>query len=576
MKVRRQEDRFNIFLLLATRGVLALLLTAVLIHTAGPKDENSELSWFLFVRQDLIGIALVLAGIFAFRHHFRSDVIFPPRLIRFTHSLGFPVLCAVALVLACWAGHYFLFQGYDLSRDEQLANFDAWIISHGRLFWPLPAGWQNARSELLNQMFMLPIPAHAAWVSAYLPGNAALRSLVGYVADPALCSPLMVGIGAIALWRVAGRIWPNSVESAVVALLLYASTSQVLFTGMTAYAMSALLALNLVWLMLFLKDSRLADIAALLVGFVATGLHQPIFHPLFIAPFLLTLLLERRWTRAAMYLGCYGCICLFWVFWPVWIAGHFSHGVVASTGQSVSYMDRLVETVHFPGPAALALMALNLLRFIAWQHLLLVPLTLAGIVLCWKTSQMCRLLTAGLMLPLLVMLVLLPYQGHGWGYRYLHGVQGNAYLLAVMGWQSLRMRGAALGGPLFWSSLLSTALVLPVHAIMIRQMIDPYRHISETVDRSKADLAIFDVEAAPFTTDLVLNRPDLSNRPLRIMAYGGTAAMLAPLCKGRSVIVIGHEQMAPIRRFFKQREDQGGTKRQRFQSIIRQAGCVSS
>ena len=64
---------------------------------------------------------------------------------------------------------------------------------------------------------------------------------------------------------------------------------------MTAYAMPAHLCFNLLWLRLFLADRRRADLGAIAVGFIATGLHQPLFHPMFVAPFMLMLLLERNW-----------------------------------------------------------------------------------------------------------------------------------------------------------------------------------------------------------------------------------------------------------------------------------------
>ena len=74
------------------------------------------------------------------------------------------------------------------------------------------------------------------------------------------------------------------------ALLLLVLSGQVLFAGMTAFAMPAHLFVNLLWLWLFLADRRRTDLVALAVGFVGTGLHQPLFHPLFVLPFLVLLL----------------------------------------------------------------------------------------------------------------------------------------------------------------------------------------------------------------------------------------------------------------------------------------------
>src|SRR3546814_19029825 len=97
-------------------------------------------------------------------------------------------------------------------------------------------------------MFMFHTDHREAWASAYLPVNAALRVLVGWVALPALTGPLLTLLGALALWGCARRIWPENREAAVVALLLYAGTGQIWLNGMTAYALPAHLTINLCWL----------------------------------------------------------------------------------------------------------------------------------------------------------------------------------------------------------------------------------------------------------------------------------------------------------------------------------------
>src|SRR6266852_644436 len=81
--------------------------------------------------------------------------------------------------------------------------------------------------------------------------------------------------------------------------ILLACSSQFLITAMSPYAMTAHLALNMVWLWFFLRDTRAGHLMAAGVAFVACGLHQVIFHPLFAAPFLLSLLVARRWKLAA-------------------------------------------------------------------------------------------------------------------------------------------------------------------------------------------------------------------------------------------------------------------------------------
>ena len=82
----------------------------------------------------------------------------------------------------------------------------------------------------------------------------------------------------------------------------------------------------------------------------------------------------------------------------------------------------------------MALMALNLLRFLAWQSPLMLPLALVGLVICRKRRGILVSLALGIALTLAVVLVVMPFQGHGWGYRYLHGLLGSIALLAAQGW----------------------------------------------------------------------------------------------------------------------------------------------
>ena len=367
----------------------------------------------------------------------------------------------------------------------------------------------------LNMLFMLPVSHPIAWVSGYLPGNSLLRAGVGLVADPALTGPLLTGFAVLALWGCARRLWPDDRETATVSLLLFVASGQVLMMGMTAYAMPAHLCFNLVWLWLFLGDRRRLDVAALALGFVATGLHQPLFHPMFVAPWLLVALTNRRWSRVALFTLGYAAIGLFWLAWP-----HVTLGLITgphSTSEAGSgYLARLLDVLS-SNQQNLPMMACNLLRFCTWQTLALLPLLIAGFASIRRNPQAMALAT-GFALPIVVMVLILPYQGHGFGYRYVHGVMGNAVLLAGYGWQRLRQFYPQLPA-LFVRSLALGALVLmPLEAWFAYQLYTPFAHASARITASRADYAIIGAEDGPYALDLVLNRPDLSNRPIRLSA----------------------------------------------------------
>ena len=520
-------------------ALLAVGLIGVLLD---PVHDKRAFSAFLFIRQDLVpAILIALLTRYALR---KGNASGTPR---WTMRLaGRPWILAGLLTVACWGGQHWLLQGYDLTRDEQMTAFDASIYASGHLFWSIAPEW-HPYAEALNQFFILPIAGRQAWVSGYLPMNALIHAIAGSIGASGLVSPIFTGIGALALWRVARRLWPDDGQAMTVALLLYAGSSQVVVQGMTAHAMAAHLALNLVWLLLFLRGGW-SHAGTILVGFVATGLHQPVFHPLFVFPILATLLFDRRWRLASVYAAAYAAIGLFWFIWPnivVDLAGGPLTGL-SGTGDRLGYADRIAALLHDFGPVSIWLMAMNLIRFLAWQHLLFVPLVAAGATIAWR-QPFVRPLIYGILLHIFIVGLLLAYQGHGWGYRYLHGIIGSACILGAYGWRALRPMWPP--GRLWnWSNALSFGLLLPAHMVMAAWLTLPYAQVSRSIDHMPVEVVIIADGAVAFGADLVINRADLSNRPVRLLASELDEAKVARLCGRRKVQFVESAALAPISR----------------------------
>src|SRR6185369_7896650 len=140
---------------------------------------------------------------------------------------------------------------------------------------------------------------------------------------------------------------------------------QLLVTAMTPYAMSAHLALNLAWLWLVLRGGKLGHGAAAGVAFLATGLHQIVFHPLFAAPFVLELWLARRWKPALLHTCAYAAIGLFWTLFP---ALHFhafgTQSVATAAAGGYGIAPRALQLLAAFDLGGLGLMAKNLVRFV--------------------------------------------------------------------------------------------------------------------------------------------------------------------------------------------------------------------
>lgn len=549
----------------AAVGYFAVSAIAFVLSQIFPAQWG--LAAFFLDRQDrwilLAGSAMLLG--LTFGRHARTEPL--------QAATWQPWVAATAILLFCLAGHYAVLAGYDMSRDEQLATFDAAVFASGRLVQPLPGVWRD-HADALNTMFMYPAVHRGAWISAYLPLNAALRALLGGFATPAMAGPLVTGIGALALWGCVRRIWPEDREAPLVALVLYLGSAQILVTGMTAYAMPAHLALNLVWLWLFLRRGWWSDLAALLVGFAATGLHQPLMHPLFAAPLLFLLVQDREWRRAALFLAGYAMIGLFWLWWPTWTWTLVQADAGALRPQGVDYASRLIATLREGDALRFPIMAANLLRLIAWQHLLLLPLLIVGLRVR-KADKLANALWLGVLLTTVTMTLILPYQGHGFGYRYLHGLLGNCILLAVFGWRELRDELPRWRTLLIRTSVAGLAVLLPVQAWMAHAFYAPAAQASARISAVGTDYAIIGERDASFAQDLIYNPPALDRRPIRLVREAVTPPLARAICADHaSVTLVGEGVLEPLATYFADRKAGPATAgNAAIAPVLAAAGC---
>lgn len=512
-------------------GLYTLLATALCLTFQG-----GNLAVQLFRRQDL---AVLLLGAFLLLVLARWRPALPPLPRRIAPQ--WPAAAAAMLVLAiAWAGTWLVFGFYPLTRDELLADFDAAYLARFMLVAPVAAEWQPYAHALMPQ-FMLPLSASVGWLSAYLPGNAALRAIGSATIGADWVNPILTAVAVAALYRVGRRLWPDRPRLALLPVLLLASSAQFLTMAMTAYAMSAHLAFNLIWLACFLRNDRRGDVGAIAAGFVATGLHQLLFHPLFALPFLVALWFSGGRRRAALYVAAYLLIGLFWAsYWQIALAGA---GAAAEQGPGgLSYLfARLLAQLAAIDWSALMLTMLNLARFLAWQNILVLPLALLAWPAIRRGEGVARPLAAGIVLAVLAMLILLPWQGHGWGYRYLHGLLGSLCLLAGYGWKSLAQPADERRrlGMLAIGTAASLLVILPLHLKQARDFVAPYRTAYAALARAPADVVLVDGTGLLYAEDLVRNAPDLSNRPKIMDLQSLTGPQIAALCRRHRVARFG-------------------------------------
>lgn len=460
-------------------------------------------------------------------------------------SKGLIAFAAIVVAL----GSAVIVRGHTWTFDEYMAWFDAEVIASGRLIAPVAPEWRPFVPSLLPY-FRLPVPGNEAWISSYLPGNAALRATLGLALHPVLVNVALAVAALIALVGVARRLWPDRPEAWLIALVLGATSAQLLCMAMTPWAMSAHLALNMIWLWLFLRNSGPSHAAAVAVGFLATGLHQIVFHPLFVAPFLLQLLLDRRWKLGAFYAASYAAIGIFWIlYWQFLLAGIGSKPEQASAMGLPFLLSRIAAMLANFNASAFETMVQNLLRFAAWQTPLMLILLVPGLMAAWRAGGVFRSLAGGVWLTLLAMLVLLPYQDAGWGYRYVHGLIGSAALIGALGWIELTARATpsdmrAARGIALASTAVAVLILLPVHALQMRGMINPYATAVAAISATKSEAVVIDTIGIYYGDDLIRNDPYLRNRPLTFDIGHLDDALIRMLCSRMRVTVFDRSDAA--------------------------------
>jgi hypothetical protein len=206
----------------------------------------------------------------------------------------------------------------------------------------------------------------------------------------------------------------------------------------------------------------------------------------------------------------------------------------------------LASQFHLADPA---LMAVNLTRFIAWQNPLAVALGAVGAGLAVRERHAAMLpLVAGLCLTVAAVLVVMPFQGHGWGYRYLHGLLGNLCLLAAFAWVRLvdpvgagsRRAWARLGAATaFWS-----LVALPIRAWQVSSFVGPYATAYRAIEGAPADLVIVDPGGLWYGADLVRNEPFLTNVPKVMDIEALTPDDVRALCKTHRIAVFNKDARA--------------------------------
>ena len=518
-------------------GAIAVegLLYAGLVHRE--LDPWTTPSLHLFAAQEPIAFVIVVSASLAVLVYLALSRAPDPRRAAWRPAAARRTIGALGVAAGSIAivGHYLVYRDHPLAMDEFMTRFGEATLLRGDVLARIPAPWQPFAKALQPALTFI-APVDGLWGNPYRPINAAWHATSAIVfGTDALLNAILTGAAAVLVAVVAKQLWPTRDDAAVLAALLVAGSPQVLVTGMTLYAMPGHLLLNLGWLSLFLRGGRLGHGLAVGVGFFAVGLHQVNFHPLFVAPFIVLLALQRRWRLMVFYSVAYAGIVVFWMSWfriALWWYGATGTGTVRDGVQLVGR--QLFDLIVWPGTAAYIKMTNNVLRYLAWNHLALVPLTVASGV-GRDRDPVVRACGWGIVVTIVFYLFVLPEQGHGWGYRYLHGFLGGAALIAAHGWVRLTggsARDIHIGRVVVGGLTVATLCLIVVRVIQVEAFVEPRARALAVLRALPGQVVVVDDGEIWYGQDLAQNDPYLRNTP-KIMALSklgpNDIASLCPL-----------------------------------------------
>jgi hypothetical protein len=499
-------------------------------------DRVTPLPEYLFRLQDLpvligLGIGLLAMILMADRRGA------PPAL----PSDRAIAMAALVAVLAARMGRDAIFHGYSPSRDELMVELAGAYLAHGHIGWRIPVEWLSYARALMPE-FYSPYGADTAWTSVYLPVHAALRALFARLGDADLAAPVMLGVGLAALWRVARRLFPDRPDACVVVMLMALTSTQLLATAMTPYAMTSHFALNMVWLALVLRGGMAANLMAVAVLIAAAGLHQWHFPALFAGPVIVWMFWRRQWTGALVQTGALVAAVLVWAkLWPMLLAGLLgtpaggaASGAPGIGAKVASLFDRLDKWQPL----------LNIGRLIAWNNALLLPL--AGLSVALLPRRMSPWLRdPPIILPLLAIVLLgfafALYQGYGWGFRYMHGQIGALCLLAGYGWTVLSRNGER-PMRLVWGASAISLIAMAFLLSSTEHYVRGYARTLKAMRGSGADVVLVDLRGGFFMNDLVRFEDGRLARPAIMSLAMLNPEKLAVLCRTHDVALIDYRQ----------------------------------
>jgi len=440
----------------------------------------------------------------------------PPRKLQYTlkrmarrlrswmESPRVPLVTTLAVFLLTAVGTFAVCMNHPLSMDEFTMDYQAKIFAAGKLAQPVPKAWLP-EAELVKPCFADFNDDINSWTSNYLPVYSTIRALFTKIGLPFLMNPVLAALSIPLFFGVLRQVWPADRWLQNAGTLLLAVDAQFALNGMTVFPLTAHLFFNILWLYCYTKPESRLWLWCPWIGFAALGLHQPFVHAVFVLPFLVHWLFTRKFATTVYCAIVYLAACFAWHQWWDTFA---SENVQGST-----------PIFGWDGWTSLRLQSMNTALMLSWTSALVPALAFYAVFRRKLNSSLLVAAAASVAVTCLLFWAYLENQGHGWGFRYFFGSLGSLLLVACAGLRVLKSDfGGARARVVLASALVASVLLLGIRCLQVRSVTEPYVAAYHYIASDPGPVVIVDSSSVWYGTDFVRNLPDLSNRPIVVLA----------------------------------------------------------
>lgn len=430
-----------------------------------------------------------------------------------------PVLFCLISFLALGISSRLVYQGFPLAMDEYAPLLQARIFASGAITATYPP-------ELLDRMvvpgfqgmFILVNHETGQAASAYWPGLALLMTPFAWFGGEWLLNP---ALGALGLWLIGdlARQATKNDQARGWAMLAAVACPQYTVSAISYYAMTGLLAFNLLYLWLLLRPGYRTAFLAGVVGSFALVMHNPVPHALIAAPCIAWLLFQpaQRGRLPALFAGYVpmaGLLCLGWPLLTNWMGMQPPSANPADTDFVSLWASRIQSIFALPNIDILWLRS-----YAAWKTLIwTAPGLLLIALLLRPRSAIHGLLLAAFVLTFAFYFFFPADQGHGWGYRYIHPAWGLVPIalgicMGSVGQPSLVRLTANAG-------IVAGLLATPVFLFTTYSTVSFSIALQPSVQDEPGTVIFFNHHPSLYTIDLVRNYPADQGKTIRMLSHG--------------------------------------------------------